>query len=379
MISRIGTHWPAVLCGARKPLNTALRTRVVSALCAPREVDDYLELLDRTWSLREVRARVLAVHAEAGGATSLWLWPNENWRGFRAGQFVCVSVSIAGVRYTRCFSISSAPEAGLPLRITIRAAPMARVGAWAAHAARPGQVVTLSQALGTFVLPTPAPAKLLFIAGGSGITPFMSMISHLLGTGYAGELVCLHYARREPTFGVELTELSRRHPNFRYVPVPTGGGPSAAGSLRGHFEVEHLTTVVPEWMQCETFVCGPEPLEAAVTRLMHERGAGGRLHIERFQSPAPRPTEEPGARCKIIFAKSDRVVDGQPSWSLLEQAEGAGLRPAYACRMGICQTCRCRKLSGVVRNELTGAVSSEADEEIQLCVSSARTDVVLDL
>src|SRR4051794_8838875 len=77
---------------ARTGFNALLRTRVASALCSPRSVDDYLELLDSTWSLHEVRARVVAVQPEANDATSLFLLPNENWAGFRAGQFVCMTV-----------------------------------------------------------------------------------------------------------------------------------------------------------------------------------------------------------------------------------------------------------------------------------------------
>jgi hypothetical protein len=97
---------------ARKPVDRALRARVISAMRTPHHVDAYIELLDSAWSLREVRARIARVQPEACGATSLWLQPNENWRGFRAGQYVSAAVCIDGVRHTRCFSISSAHEDG---------------------------------------------------------------------------------------------------------------------------------------------------------------------------------------------------------------------------------------------------------------------------
>ncbi len=64
---------------------------------------------------------------------------------------------------------------------------------------------------------------------------------------------------------------------------------------------------------------------------------------------------------------------------LLEQAEDAGLDPEHGCRMGICNTCSCRKVSGTVRNLLTGELSSQNDEEIRICVSVPVGDVVLDL
>src|SRR5947208_2905686 len=65
--------------------------------------------------------------------------------------------------------------------------------------------------------------------------------------------------------------------------------------------------------------------------------------------------------------------------TLLEQAEAAGLSPDFGCRMGICHTCTCRKSAGAVRNVLTGEVSEEDDEDIQLCISAPAGDVALEL
>jgi stearoyl-CoA 9-desaturase NADPH oxidoreductase len=369
----------AALLRARSSANAMLRTRVVSAMCTPHDVDDYLVLLDSLWSVRAVRARIVRIEREADHATSLWLRPNENWRGFRAGQYVGLSVDVNGVRHTRCFSISSAPEDGLPLRVTIKALPGGRLGSWAAQSARRGDVVSLTQALGDFVLPAPAPPKLLFISAGSGITPIASIVRHLLAAGYDGELVSLHYARAECMLGAELTALACRAPRFRFVPVLTRRHTHAWPFLLGHFCVEHLEAIAPWWEGSEFFVCGPASLESAVTQLVEQRGLGPRLHTERFVSPVQRPASATQLRCRLTFVKSGHAVVGNPRASLLEQAESAGLRPAHGCRMGVCHSCKCRKLSGVVRNEITGLLSGEADEEIQLCVSTPQSDVTLEL
>jgi hypothetical protein len=65
-----------------------LRTRLASALVTPHHIDDYLALLDGTWSVHAVRARVTRIEWATRRAVSLWLEPNELWRGFRAGQYV---------------------------------------------------------------------------------------------------------------------------------------------------------------------------------------------------------------------------------------------------------------------------------------------------
>ena len=82
---------------------------------------------------------------------------------------------------------------------------------------------------------------------------------------------------------------------------------------------------------------------------------------------------------QVLFRKSNRLHDGQRGRNLLAQAEAAGVRAPSGCRMGICHSCRCKKLSGVVRNELTGVVSNAHDEDIQLCVTTPLSSVVLDL
>src|SRR5439155_752918 len=80
----------------------------------------------------------------------------------------------------------------------------------------------------------------------------------------------------------------------------------------------------------------------------------------------------------VSFAASGRQAanSGLP---LLEQAEDAGLAPDHGCRMGICNTCSCRKTAGTVRNVFTGETSSASDELIRICVSVPVGDVALDL
>ena len=230
--------------------------------------------------------------------------------------------------------------------------------------------------MGDFVLPTPRSGELLFVSGGSGITPIVSMIRHLLATGYGGEIVCLHYARHECIFGDELTALARRHPGFRFVPVAAA---AARGGTARHFSIEQLErarAAMGRARDLRVRSC------AARGRVSNSSGSAaspsactwsGSLALRsRRQPPTP-------LQCRLTFAKSGREIAGHAFVSLLEQAEDAGLRPLHGCRMGICHTCKCKKLSGVVRNELTGMLSTEPDEEIQLCMSTPRSDVILEL
>ncbi|HJT93276.1 MAG TPA: 2Fe-2S iron-sulfur cluster binding domain-containing protein, partial [Mycobacterium sp.] len=77
-------------------------------------------------------------------------------------------------------------------------------------------------------------------------------------------------------------------------------------------------------------------------------------------------------RVAFTDAAVDVVDDGRP---ILDQAEAAGLTPESGCRMGICHSCTRRKTRGVVRNLITGAVSSADEEDVQICVSVPVGDV----
>lgn len=365
------------LNAARRPVLAMLRTRFVSALCEPRGVDYFLAPIAPTWSTHEIRARVVRVQREASDTVSLLLAPNDHWRGFRAGQHVQLSVTIAGVRHTRTFSISSPPRAGVPLRITIRAFEGGRVSGWALRDAKQGDVVVLSSARGDFVCDAPKHAALLFVSGGSGITPVASMLHELLHAGHTGPITCLHYARHEVLFADELTALARQFANFRFVPQLTTSG-SDTRDERSRVSKTVLERVHPELRDSEAFVCGPTELERSVRAIYAEEGLLDRLHVERFrmQACAPALASEPRT---VVFDKSGVASESRGAATLLEQAEAAGLRPAHGCRMGICHLCKCHKQSGVVRNTLTGEQSGPGEESIQLCISTPVSDVTLTL
>jgi ferredoxin-NADP reductase len=284
------------------------------------------------------------------------------------------------VQRTRSFSLSRAPEAGRSLRLTIKAHEGGLVSNWARERADIGDVVTLSQAQGAFVLPEPVPEKLLFISGGSGLTPLVAMAQALVHGGYRGQLCWLHYERDALPLEAEIHSLVAALPAARFERVCTGGAERLRAGSR-HLSATQLDAFVPDWAERELFVCGPRPLLSAATALFAERGRTDRVHTERFQLDWPQsvPGALPDAARRLVFAKSGRTSLARPDVSLLEQAENAGLQPQHGCRMGICHTCTCTKRSGSVRNVLTGLTSDARDEEIQLCIHTPVSDVSLDL
>jgi stearoyl-CoA 9-desaturase NADPH oxidoreductase len=323
----------------------------------------------------DVRAEVTAVRHQTPKSATLTLCPNENWRGLRAGQFVGVSVEIDGVRETRPYSpAGSQRAAGGALELTVSTHPEGKVSRYLRDHARPGMIVGLTQAEGDFVLPNPRPERVLLISGGSGITPVMAMLRTLCDEGFPGEIGFLNYARsfELALYGAELDQLADRHEGLR---VARGFTRGRGVSLTGRFRREHLRAVISD-ADVATFVCGPPALIDSVRAAWAQDGLAEPA-VETFTPPAL-TFDRDRAEGRVSFAASGREAanSGLP---LLEQAEDAGLTPEHGCRMGICNTCSCRKTAGTVRNVLTGEISTARDEQIRICVSVALGDVALDL
>ena len=136
-----------------------LRT-FASRLFLDRQLEFWLRKLDPTFARREVRARITGIVVETSETKTFVLKPGRQWAGFTAGQYVTLDVEIDGVRTRRCYSISSAADAGRSLTITVKRAEGGRVSSWLHDQAKVGDVVTIGAAAGDFVLPDPLPAKL---------------------------------------------------------------------------------------------------------------------------------------------------------------------------------------------------------------------------
>jgi stearoyl-CoA 9-desaturase NADPH oxidoreductase len=361
----------------RSPARRLLRSGLLEALASPHGIDRYLELVQPTRSLPNPPAELIGVRRQTVDSTTMTLRPSNGWRGFRAGQFIRLTIEIAGVLETRCYSLACGEQAEGQVEITVKAHPAGKVSRYLNEHARPGMVVGMSDAEGDFVLPRERPEHLLLISSGSGITPVMSMLRTLCAEGHAGTVVFLHYARtgEDVIYRRELAAIAVRHPNVRIALVHTRE--AAGGCLAGHIRREHLRHVAADHRRARTYVCGAPGLLEWVRDTWAEDGIEQLLHVESFLPPSF-TVDRAGAEGKVDFARSGARVpsDGAP---LLDQAERAGLRPQFGCRMGICRICTCRKTAGCVRNVLSGEVSGPEEDDIQICVSAPVGDVELAL
>lgn len=334
-------------------------------------LDDLLSVVDPLWSLSRIRALVVDRKREVPGVTTLVLETNRRWPGHAAGQHVTVEVEIDGRRLRRPFSLSSAPRGDNRVEITVKRREGGVVSRWWNEDAAVGDVLTLGAPSGDFVLPPVLPPRLVMLTAGSGVTPVMAMLRELRGRMAGTEVVLVHSARKsdEIIFAQELEDMAR-----------TGGWLDYRSRLTatdGRLDDAALETLAREADDAPAYVCGPAEFALAVRGAWSRTGLAANLRTESFG--APRPRNDSGAPSGVHARRSARTFTAQPGQSLLEAAEAAGLRPAYGCRAGICQECRCRKLDGVVEDVRDGRLLDEPGESIQLCVTVARSAVTLDL
>lgn len=354
-----------------------LTSSFVKAATTPHGVDRYFEMFDPLWSTTETRAEVTDVVRKTKDSVTLTLRPNANWKGFRAGQFVKLSVEIDGIRRTRCYSPANSQfRRDGQIELTIKVDPNGLVSPWLLTNAKPGLVVQISAAQGEFYLPLPHPRSILLISGGSGITPVMSMLRTLTDKAYIGKITFLHYAftKDDVIYQAEIDEIKAKYDGVKIVRAYTE---AADGDLQGYFSKEHLLAADRHYAEAETYLCGPMPLMNAVREIFDAEGLSDKLHLEQFAAPI-RTVGTDDAEGDLTFSESNTVV-ANSGQTLLEQAEAAGLTPEYGCRIGICFTCVRKKDSGTTQNVLNGDLCSDGDTNVKLCINKPVGDVVIAL
>lgn len=356
-------------------VRSALSSRAVASLTSPHSLDHYLEQVHPLWTVEAVRARVVEVRRETGAASTVVLRPNGAWRGFTPGQHVQFGIEVDGTRKVRVFSVSSSQAlSDGTFSVSVKAHPDGYVSQFLHRELQPRTIVYLSQAEGEFVLPEQVPDDLLLLSGGSGITPVMSMARTLRDRGHRSRLTFLHYARSrdDEMFTPELDRLADELHDAQVVRVYTRE-PAAGALLEGRFTPDHLATLDVDPTTTPTWCCGPAGLIAAVRDAYAERGADDQLHTEYFKVPTV-DLSAADATGTLTFETSGTTADNSGA-TILEQAESAGLAPEFGCRMGVCNTCAVKKLSGAVRHVVTGEVSAHTDETVKVCVQVPVGDV----
>ncbi|MET4431984.1 ferredoxin reductase [Mycolicibacterium sp. 624] len=376
----VDTARPSVAGAKERPGWHALRT-IAARITTPLLPDDYLKLANPLWSARELRGRVLEVRRETVDSATLVIKPGWGFSfNYEPGQYVGIGVLVDGRWRWRSYSLTSSPVhgadpaaaskwGGRTITITVKAMPEGFLSTHLVGGVEPGTVVRLAAPQGNFVMPDPAPASVLFLTAGSGITPVMSMLRTLAKRNQLGDIVHVHSAPTESDvmFGAELAALHDAHPGYRLQVRTT--------RTEGRLDLSKLDDVVPDWRQRQTWACGPEAMLNDASQTWAAEGVEVNLHLERF---AASRAAAHGAGGVVTFERSGKTVSVDGATSLMDAGEDAGIRMPFGCRMGICQSCVVSLVDGHVRDLRTGA-EHEPGTRVQTCVSAASGDCTLDV
>jgi ferredoxin-NADP reductase len=350
------------------------RSRLLAAaasLTTPLVPADYLGLLNPLWSGQHTRGRVVEVRRETADATTLVIRAGRGWSAHRAGQWARIGVQINGVWHSRTYSVTSPADGDTDIfSVTVKAIEGGRVSRHLAYQVTPGTVLRVDPPQGEFCLPAVLP-RVLFLTGGSGVTPVMGMLRSLSARGDAPDMVHIHSALHhdDVIFGAELRELAAAQQSYRLHEQHT--------DRDGFFALDDLDQVCPDWRDREVWACGPPGLLEAIESHWAAAGRSAALHVERFQAQVfAAPGADGGT---ATFTATGRVADGPAGRPLLEVGEEAGVVMPSGCRMGICRSCVAPLRSGQVRDLRTGEVYGSEGEMVQTCISAAAGPCSIDL
>ena len=300
------------------------------------------------------------------------------------GQYV--EVTLDGARedaeVRRSYSLTSAP--GDAHTIAVRLQPGGAASTHIHTALRVGDTVRLGAPSGTFTLPVDPPFPVVLMAAGVGITPFLGQLARTAAVRdpRGGARITVHKGDRggsDICFGPETEELAARLPGLRLVRHLSRPGP---GDVRGR-EYEREGRVTADSVaradieeRARFYLCGPDAMIRDITDGLVARGVPRfEIFAERFAPPV-RALPEGNTPRQVTFRASGTTLTWRPQdGSLLDLAQRGGLRLPSGCRVGQCESCAVRLLSGSVAH-LTDP--PESDDTCLTCQSVPTADIVLD-
>ena len=285
----------------------------------------------------------------------------ESLPGFSAGSHVVVHMPDGARTHRNAYSLLSAPGGRSAYEIAVRRQERSRGGSVYMHErVNVGDVLQITPPSNLFPIDRLA-SKHIFIAGGIGITPFMSYIRDLVGQMSPYEL---HYAYRMPEHAAFRDDLARQLGERLHEYDAASGGRLAPRKL-----------LADQPLGTHVYVCGPESLTGSVVEAARELGwSASHVHYERFAAP------QPGRPFKVNCVRSEREIDVPGDVSLLEALETAGVDVPSMCRGGVCGQCATDLLEGEAEHRDSYLPVELRSRKIMPCVSRANCErLVLDI
>ncbi len=343
--------------------------------------------------------RVAAIVPETADANSIRFDVPPELRDtfeFKAGQHLTLKAEIGGEDIRRNYSLCTTPDSG-EWMVTVKRIAGGLFSNWVGDNLKVGDTLEVMPPHGSFTTEFNATASrhAVGIAGGSGITPVMSLLRTLLKSEPESRFTLL-YGNRDSSSIIFLEELARlkdryldRLEVYHFLDAEEGDVEMFNGMLdreRVDDAIEHL--VGPPESISDWFICGPGPMmDSAESTLLEREIARGRIHIERFTADRPKDSlvrDMADLQSKAAGVTVSVTLDGRTrkvpftQGNILDSARAAGLPAPFACKAGVCATCRAKVVSGTVEMAARYGLTDEELEDgyILTCQSVPNDDGV---
>ena len=276
---------------------------------------------------------------------------------FLAGQYIALFLEVGGIRTSRPYSISSQPNQVGYYDITIRRVENGLVSNFLLDEVKRGDTLISSGPAGNFYFnPLIHKETIVCIAGGSGITPFMSMIREIIECGLDRTVYLFHGSKTtdDVIFSDEISHLAQRFENIHYIPVieePAGAYAGACGFITHQVLREVLENIDDK----SFFICGPQGLYDFCLPQVEDLGVPIRKIKQEMYGAPPNIWEYPGWPADInphdtfsVNVKNSKQLNAKAGETLLAALEKNEIVVPSLCRSGECSMCRVKILSGKV-------------------------------
>ena len=280
---------------------------------------------------------------------------------FRPGQSLTLRRFVHGREERRSYSICA--PAGERLRIGVREVPDGAVSGWLVREVRPGDVVEVQPPSGSFTADLQAPGLHVLIAAGSGITPVLSITASALRHPDAQATVLYGNRRADSVmFADEIADLKDTYPVRLQLAHVLSREPQEVELFSGRLDADRLRRLLPALCAVDSvdhwWLCGPYGMVTDAMHVLTELGVpADRVHRELFYveevPPDQERHEEPpltsGCEVTVILDGRTSTTTIEPGTAVLDGAQRARPDLPFACKGGVCGTCRALLRSGEVR------------------------------
>lgn len=275
---------------------------------------------------------------------------------FEAGQYINIFTEIDGVRTSRSYSISSSPKQRAYYEITVARIKDGFVSDFLLDDVKVGDRFEANGPAGVFRFqPVFHSRKSLFLAGGSGVTPFLSMTREIVDAALDRDVVMLYGCRSSEgaLYDEELRLYSEKYPNFKYHLVISEKDDSWNGET-GFIDRNLIKRLVPDYAERTCYICGPQVMNDFCKTELQELGLPEK-QIRREMFGTRRDIQnEPGWPENLTGDEvfnveiGERIIPAKSGESLLTALERSGVRMNVCCRSGECSLCRVKLVDGKV-------------------------------